>query len=115
MIKINNVTMPTPSGYTPSIMDITNAERNSKGTMFIELIATKWKLELEWSFLTQEQMTQLLNALESNVIFDVEFVDPKTGSMNTAKCYKGDRNAPMQDYMNGIPRWKNLKVNLIEV
>ena len=73
MIKINNVKIPVPSSYAPSIMDITKAERNSKGDMQIDLINKKYKLELSWNFLEQDDMTALLNALEANVTFQVEW------------------------------------------
>ena len=46
MIKINGVAMPAPSEYSVSIMDISKAERNAAGTMIIERIATKRKIEL---------------------------------------------------------------------
>lgn len=115
MITINNVAMPAPSGYTVGIMDIVNAERNSRGTMFIDLIATKVKLEVEWKILTQVEITKILGAIESNVTFSVTYLDPKTGTNKTSTFYKGDRNLPMQDYMNGKPRWKGFKINLIEV
>lgn len=115
MIRINNVDMPTPSGYTVGIMDITNAERNSKGTMFIDLIATKRKLELEWRVLAQEDMTKVLNVLESSITFSVTYIDPKTGTNKTGMFYKGDRSIPMLDFLDGKARWENFKVNLIEV
>ena len=115
MIKINNVKIPVPSSYAPSIMDITKAERNSKGDMQIDLINKKYKLELSWNFLEQDDMTALLNALEANVTFQVEFIDPKSGKPKTATFYKGDRSMGILDFINGAARWKDIKVNLIEV
>ena len=41
MIKINNVTIPSPSSLNVSVQDINKAERNTNGTMIIERIATK--------------------------------------------------------------------------
>ena len=46
MIRINGVTIPTPSDYSVGIMDLSQAERNANGTMIIERIATKRKLEM---------------------------------------------------------------------
>ena len=115
MIKINNSNIPVPSSYSVSIMDITNAERNSKGDMQIDLINKKYKIELSWNVLKQNEMTALLNTLEANVTFKVEFIDPKTGNPKTAIFYKGDRSMGMIDFINGVARWKDIKVNLIEV
>lgn len=114
MIKINGAKVKAPTGYTVNRMDITKAERNAKGTMFIELIAKKWKLEVDWKYLTQEEMTTIVNALEAKISFPVEFIDPKTGSKISATFYKGDRSYPMVNYIDNKPKW-SFKVNLIEV
>ncbi|WP_053983432.1 DUF6711 family protein [Niameybacter massiliensis] len=114
MIRINGVDVQTPSSYMVNIMDITKSERNAKGNMQIDLINTKYKLELTWSLLTQTQITKILDALEARVTFEVTFVSP-TGSKLTRTFYKGDRSAPLLDYLDGQARWKDFKVNLIEV
>ena len=114
MIRINNVKLTSPTSYKPSIMDITNGERNSKGTMFLDHIATKWKLELSWNALTQEQMTSLLNALEGNVTFSVSFLD-LYGHTQTRTFYKGDRKAGLMIIKNNKCIWQDFSVNLIEV
>ena len=114
MIKINNVEMPSPISFTPMMMDITKAERNSQGKMFIEIIATKYKLDLVWGILTQSEMTMLLNALNP-VSFNVTFLDPVTGADKTVACYKGDRTIPIASFVDGTAHWKDFKVNLIEL
>lgn len=114
MIKINNSTIPAPVSYTPNLMDITNGERNSKGTMFIDLIAKKWKLELSWGVLKQEEMTMLLNALEDNITFNVTFIN-LYGDTITRNFYKGDRKAGALFIQDGEVTWKDFSVNLIEV
>lgn len=114
MIKIGTVDMPTPSGYTLGIMDIVDAERNSQGKMFIELIATKYKIELSWNYLNQADMTKLLDAL-SPVSFSVTFFDAASNTNKTANFYKSDRSVPMYDYVNNVARYKDFKINLIEL
>ncbi|MDR6883110.1 DUF6711 family protein [Bacillus sp. 3255] len=113
LLKIGGVEMPTPSECTPGIMDIKKAERNTNGTLISELIATKAKLDLTWKFVTQEQMTKILNAVAPN-FFDVTYFDMKTGDFRTATFYCGDRTAGMIDFLDGVPRYKDLKFNLIE-
>jgi hypothetical protein len=115
MLSINNVEMPTPSGYSANIMDIVDAERDSKATMHIDFIAKKWKLEVTWSVLKQADMTKVLNALENNTTFNVSFINPNTGSPTTAIFYKGDRSVTMLSFINGVAIWKDFKINLIEV
>lgn len=113
MIKINGVEIPTPSEFSVGIMDISKAERNARGTMIIERIATKRKLELAWKYLTKDELQQVLNAV-SPVFFTVEYPDPQTGTHRSGTFYVGDRNAGALDYINGEIRWKDIKFNVIE-
>jgi len=113
MIKIDSIQIPTPSDYNVGIQDLSKAERNARGTMIIERIAIKRKLELSWVYLAKDQLQQLLNAV-SPVFFTVEYPDPLTGAAKTGTFYVGDRKAGAIDYRNGQPRWKDITFNLIE-
>ncbi|SYX85890.1 DUF6711 family protein [Paenibacillus alvei] len=113
MIKVNGVELPTPSDYNVGIQDISKAERNARGTMIIERIATKRKLELAWKYLSKEQLQVVLNAI-SPVFFNVEYLDPQTGSRRSGSFYAGDRTVGAMDYLNGNIRWKDIKFNVIE-
>lgn len=113
MIKINGVELPTPSDYSIGIQDISKAERNARGTMIIERIATKRKLELSWNFLSKENLSKVLGVV-SPVFFSVEYIDPQSGGKRTGTFYVGDRSCGMLSYLNGIPRYKDIKFNLVE-
>ena len=114
MLKVNGVEMPTPSGMTPMMYDITEAERDSTGTMHIDLIATKYKVECTWSYLTQEDMTKLLKAIKS-ITFRITFTDPEDGNDKTVSVYKGDRSIPILRVVDGKNTYKDFKVNFIEL
>jgi len=113
MIKINGVTLPTPSDYEVGIQDISKAERNARGTMIIERIATKRKIEVSWNFLSQEELSNLLK-LVSPVFFSVEYIDPQEGKRKIGTFYAGDRVPKAMDYRNGKVRWRDIKFSLIE-
>ncbi|OMF54675.1 hypothetical protein BK138_16075 [Paenibacillus rhizosphaerae] len=113
LISIDGVELPTPSDYVPSIQDISKAERNANGTMIIERIATKRKLELAWKYLSQDELAKVLKAV-SPVFFKVTYLDPEAGGNKTGTFYCGDRSAPAMDYIDGVIRWKDIKFNLIE-
>ncbi len=113
LIEIGGVDLPTPSDYSVGIMDLSKAERNARGTMIIERIATKRKLDISYSYLTREQLSQVLNAV-SPVFFNVRYLDPQTNNYRTGSFYCGDRNVGMLDFQNGIPRYKDIKFDLIE-
>lgn len=113
MIKINGITIPTPSDYKLSIQDISKAERNANGDMIIERIATKRKLELSWVHLSQEELQQLLQ-LVAPIFFTVSYPDPQDGTTRTGTFYCGDRSTGALDYRNGQIRWRDIKFNLVE-
>lgn len=115
MIKVNGVALPTPSSLTVSVFDIYDStDRDSTGTIHLDYIATKHKLECAWNFLTQEQMTMLLNAIRS-ISLTVAYIDPATGQEKVIEVYKGDRTIPVLDYVNNVMRYKDFKVNFIEL
>ncbi|ADY54719.1 hypothetical protein Sgly_0353 [Syntrophobotulus glycolicus DSM 8271] len=113
MIKINSIELPALTDYIVSIMDISKAERNANGTVIIERIATKRKIELAFGLLTREQLSQVLN-LVAPVFFTVEYVDPQDNAIKTGTFYCGDRSAGGLRYKNGRMSWKGIKFNLIE-
>lgn len=113
MIKIDNELIPTPSDLSVGIMDLSKAERNARGTMIIERIATKRKLELSWKYLDKDTLSHLLKLI-SPVFFNVEYIDPESNSLKTGVFYSGDRNMGALDFKNGIVRYKDIKFNLVE-
>jgi hypothetical protein len=113
LIQINGVDITTPTSYTVGIMDISKAQRNAAGTMFINRIATKRKLTLSWQFLYADELATILQ-LVSDVFFDVTYVDPQTNSIVTKTFYCGDRSVTAVDYINGVMRWRDVKFDLIE-
>ncbi|MDD4564765.1 MAG: hypothetical protein PHE79_04740 [Eubacteriales bacterium] len=113
MLKINGVTIPTPSDFKVGIQDISKAERAANGMMFIERIATKRKLEPSWSHLSKEETSRLFQAV-SSVFFQVTYIDPEDNTVKTGTFYAGDRKAGAMDYQNGAIRYKDISVSLIE-
>lgn len=113
MIKIDGKQLPAPTDYVVGIHDISKAERNARGEMIIERIATKRKIELFWKHLDKAELSRVLN-LVSPVFFKVEYQDPQDDSKKIGTFYCGDRNVQGIDYVNGQMYWKEIKFNLIE-
>jgi hypothetical protein len=113
IFKIDGVDMPSPSDLSMGIQDISKAERNARGTIIIERIATKDKIELQWNYLTAAQLAILLNAV-APVFFTVTYTNPRSGDLRTATFYAGDRTMGYIDFQNGVPRYKDIKFNVIE-
>ncbi|MCJ8008123.1 DUF6711 family protein [Lederbergia wuyishanensis] len=113
VFSINGVDMPAPSDLNIGIMDLSKAERNSRGTMIIERIATKRKLEVSYNYLSKDQLSQVLNSV-SPVFISVKYSDPQTNGIRTGTFYCGDRSVGLIDYRNGVPRYKDIKFDLVE-
>ncbi|MFJ5713111.1 DUF6711 family protein [Neobacillus sp. NPDC093127] len=113
LISIGGVDLPTPTDLDVGIMDLSKAERNANGTMIIERIATKRKLGISYAFLTRSELSQVLGAV-SPVFFSVTYLDPQTNNYRTGQFYCGDRNVGMMDFINSVPRYKDIKFDLIE-
>jgi hypothetical protein len=113
LIRIDGVDIPAPSECSVGIQDISKAERNANGTMIIERIATKRKIELSWKYLDKDQLAQVFTAV-SPVFFEVTYVDPQDNGIRTGSFYCGDRKCGMFDFKNGVPRYKDVSFNLIE-
>jgi len=114
MITVDGAAIPTPSSFQVGVMDLSKAERNANGTLIIERIATKRKLELGWSYLSQVDLAALFTAV-SPVTFTVVYPDAQTGAARSCTCYAGDRSAGMIDYQGGEARYKDVKFSVIEV
>lgn len=113
LITIGGAEIPAPTDYQVNIQDISKAERNAKGEIIIERIATKRKIEMSWGILTQEENKILLKAV-SSVFFTVKYIDPQDGGTKTGTFYCGDRTAPGIIFRNGVMYYKNVKFNIIE-
>lgn len=119
LLKINNISIPTPSEYSVGVQDISKADRIANGDIKIERIATKVKLEMSWNYLTSSQLSVLLNSVKgskANPTFPVHYWDPMTmTTITTKKFYVGDRTAGMYIFKDGNPTYVGVSFNLIEV
>jgi hypothetical protein len=113
LVSIDGVALPTPSAFSVGIQDISRAERNASGNMIIERVTTKRKLFFTYSFLYEKEASEVLNMV-SPTFFNVSYVDPQDKTTKTGSFYCGDRNIGMVDYIDGVPRYKDLTFNLIE-
>lgn len=113
VLTIGSSSVASPTELQIGVMDISKAERNARGTLIKEKIATKQKLEIAWKFLTAPQLSTILRAVDAN-FFSVTYTDPVNNATRTGTFYVGDRNVGVMDIQNGVVRYKDIKFNLIE-
>lgn len=123
ILKITNTSgskttwLPDPSrgGLSVTIQDLdsSSSTRSMAGTLIRDRVAVKRKISYSAPPLTNEEMSEALNAL-SDVFVKLEYPDPLTGTRQTITCYCGDRTAPLYSCINGEYKWENFKVDFIE-
>ncbi len=115
MLKVDGVALPTPSSYTPDFEEISKADRNANGDMIKEVIAYKYKLNVTWKMLSQEELTKLMSVKRKNS-FTLEFIDMDTGKPRKGQFYAGTPSDNAMDYKNGrVENWLDIKMNFIEM
>lgn len=75
--------------------DVTNAD----GTMILNVIATKWRLDLVTRPLTEDELIDFFAQIIIAPTITVQFLNPFTKTWKTINCYRGDRQVqPMLAY-----------------
>ena len=69
--------------------DVTNAD----GTMILNVIATKYRIDLATRPLTDDEIVDFFAEIIKAPTLTVEFLNPFTKQWKTIKCYRGDRSA----------------------
>ena len=104
-----------PSKLSIGIYDVSNSDsgRDQNGYMWKNLVARKYKIELEWWCPSPQLASQILMAVDPEY-FVVGFTDPKTNTWVTKTMYVGDRSAPYQMWGENRKFFSKISFNLIE-
>lgn len=118
-IKISNTDI---SGYvkkltiTHELVWNTKAGRTLTSTFVGRVIAKKWKLQFTTRPLSQEEVSKIVNLVETSDFFDVEFI-PTNGKVPiTRTFYVNSPTAEVYSYNNELEnvRYASLAFNIIE-
>lgn len=99
----NYLTMGTSVGWYDVSKDSGRDVTNANGTMILNVVSTKYRLDLVCRHLTDEEFIDFYSEIIKSPTMNIEFYNPFTGQMQTAHVYRGDRSAkPYMPYNNGI-------------
>lgn len=90
-----------------------NTGRTDSGEMVGDIVTRKWKLQIEFAPLSDAQVSKLEGLIDP-AFFDVTFRSPRTGENTTVSMYAGTPSYPVYSYVNGLPRYLGVTVDLIE-
>lgn len=117
--------LPNPQSIQWDMADI-EAEGCSgmtqTGTYFRDVIAKKVTLGVSWGALSNDEMSQILTAIDEDE-FILVYPDAKTGTVREMSCYVNSRTAPMyrcvpsqsessSDAFTWV--WQGLSINFME-
>lgn len=115
VLEIGGRAMPKVKGLTIGREPIwsKNAGRVADGTMKGDIVAQKYKLQVTFAPMSDEQAA-LLDAALIPAFFNVKFRNPTTGQYVTKKMYAGSPTYPVYSYVDGFPRYVGVGVDLVE-
>ena len=98
-VKINNVdiskylTNSSKSGWYDVSKNSGRNVSNADGTMILNVIATKYRIDLVTRPLTVDELVDFFAEIIKSPTMTVEFLNPFTKEWKTINCYRGDRTA----------------------
>jgi len=118
-LEVNGVALPAPSTMKHSDYDLTEAERNAKGVMVMQLIREDiHKLECTWNILRPEQYMKIREAIKPKAGLATTYFIPDQNAQGTISTYVGDRNTPIYMFEDGDPNrpvYKGFSLSFIEM
>lgn len=87
--------------------------RDQGGTMYVNQVTQKVKLEVEFKGLDWQQGSQLLQACDSEYV-QVQYPDMLTGGYQNKTFYTGDREGEVYIWVSGKQILSSLTFNFIE-
>lgn len=115
VLEIDNVVMPPvkDATITPEKIWSKNTGRSAGGTMMGDLVAIKLKASFTFAPLTDEQ-AKVLDTAVSKAFFNAKFRNPRTGKTETHRMYANSPPYPVYSYVEMLPRYVGVAVDLIE-
>lgn len=115
MITVNNVALPTPSGFTWGKADISAADagRTEDTLMHKNRVGEKRTLHLEWQNKDPATTAQILQAFEPEYV-SVRYPDALSGNYETRTFYCGDMSAPVRYWWAGHKRYQLISLDITE-
>lgn len=114
MLTIDGIAVKNPKGFEVELEEKYGTEEtNALGNIIVDRIATKRILKIDWGFMTQAEMANVMTSMD-DVFFTVAYPDPRLGA--TTKTFKVDRKSAPKSIVGsgGVVFWDGLSVTLKE-
>lgn len=113
--QINGLSIAPPKDIMHSYEVLDKVERTMDGTMVVDLIGKKQKVDVSWSFLTRENMIALNNELSSSSFVTISYRDINTGTLISLSTKPKDFTySPSYDWVHNKVIWRNVSISFEE-
>lgn len=110
---LDGVQIKTPHLEVGSFL-ISKSERMADGTMAMDIIAEKRRLDLHWPLIKDVDLQQILSLLGSKTFHQVTYPDPEHGEDHTITVYRGDTKSVPGHRIEGTRYYTDVSISLIE-
>ena len=116
-LQIDGVQLPAPSGHKYREADLVeNSSRNAAGYATWDVVRYNvGSLDLTWKAIGRGEIMQIAAAIRSKKHFNVTFLNPYTGNVETRSFYSGDRESELLQYISTLDYWSSLTIPFVEV
>ena len=114
-LRVNGLAIKAPSEITVSPENLDKAERTMDGTLVVDVIGTKRKVDVKWEYLSKEDMTILANATKDSAFTMITFHDKATGALISMTARgEGLTYCPFYNWSRGVLMWKSVAITFTE-
>lgn len=115
MLIVDGVKIKTPSTFVWHLQRISapDAGRTDDGTMHVNEVCKKRKLELAWNGPTPDEAGDIADAFDPEYV-DVTYWDTKNKRNETRTFYAGDIDASVKIWTVNQKRYESISFNIIE-
>lgn len=118
-LVIDGVQVPhaTKEGYSCTYNKVwsKNTGRSANATMLGDIVAVKRTVRQKVDRMTADEVNALSAVVDSTTPFhSATFWNPKTKSYVSATFYSADMTYTVEKYVNGIPKYKDIQIELVE-
>ena len=111
---VDEYTPPAPVDVALNYYDLTKSERTADGTMQMEYIATKRRLDVSWKYMKDSDFQNMLSFLSLHKPFFYVAYNV-SGVEESYLCYCGAINTKLGYILNGQRYWEEITIAFIEV
>lgn len=114
-IKINSKSIKQPNEITLSFESLDKFERTMDGTMVVDLIGKKEKVDVRWNYLSDTDMKMLSNEVKGGSFVSVDYCSAENTPMKTIIARATDlQYMPYYDWARKRLMWQNVFVSFSE-